>query len=376
MAQSAPQHTTAWVPLDQIRTDGGTQMRESINSNLVQQYAEVLGSGVEMDPAIVFYDGTDYWLADGFHRYRASEQIQTRQLWCDVRSGTRRDAILYACGANEKNQWARSRADKRRAVMTLLRDEEWGNQKAWSNRRVADTCRVSDDLVAALREELASETELPKPTVPFAGPESTPEMRTGSDGVTRSMPGTSRAPGAARKRVAQTVIEYDPIEPTTPDNDAVVPDDDEMEPPRSIDRSTEECATIQNEPVAQDPVTEEQHHSVAVERTPAWIAELDTLREQREQVPSYRDNRDTDRRLREGLGFRSEALELIDFVLKGGECALVRFGLSYSSSTDELKSAYRREGLRCHPDRGGNQQEMATLNSQFSLVKNYFESRL
>jgi hypothetical protein len=106
-----------------------------------------------------------------------------------------------------------------------------------------------------------------------------------------------------------------------------------------------------------------------------WVLQFESLREHRESIPSYRDHRDTDRRLRETLGLKSEALAMIDFVLRGGECALVRLGLSYYSTVSDLKSAYHREGLHCHPDRGGNQQEMSTLNAQFALVKSYFESR-
>lgn len=95
--------------------------------------------------------------------------------------------------------------DKRRAVETLLRDEEWGNQKDYSNAWIARVCKVGDDLVAAIREELASSKEPSFPMVPSAEP--TPAMTGGFDGKLRSMPGTSRAPGAARKRVVQTVVE-------------------------------------------------------------------------------------------------------------------------------------------------------------------------
>lgn len=41
--------------------------------------------------------------------------------------------------------------DKRRAVMTLLQDVEWGQ---WSDCEIARRCRVSDKIVAKLRKSI------------------------------------------------------------------------------------------------------------------------------------------------------------------------------------------------------------------------------
>ena len=43
-------------------------------------------------------------------------------------------------------------SDKRRSVLTLLEDEEWGK---WSNREIAKKCGVSPDLVDRLRREIS-----------------------------------------------------------------------------------------------------------------------------------------------------------------------------------------------------------------------------
>ncbi|MBX7219625.1 MAG: hypothetical protein K1Y36_06750, partial [Blastocatellia bacterium] len=53
--------------IDQIRIDGGTQPRTEINLDVVADYAETLKQKV-LPSVDVFFDGTDYWLADGFHR--------------------------------------------------------------------------------------------------------------------------------------------------------------------------------------------------------------------------------------------------------------------------------------------------------------------
>ena len=71
-------------------------------------------------PVVVFHDGVDHWLADGFHRYHASRRIEALESVAEVRTGTRRDAVLYSVGANASHGQRRTNADKRRAVMTLL----------------------------------------------------------------------------------------------------------------------------------------------------------------------------------------------------------------------------------------------------------------
>jgi hypothetical protein len=70
----------------------------------------------------------------------------------DVRRGALRDAMLAAAGANITHGFRRSNADKRRAVLTLLRDEEWS---AWSDAEIARRCGVSQPFVGKIRAELS-----------------------------------------------------------------------------------------------------------------------------------------------------------------------------------------------------------------------------
>lgn len=136
------------IQRDRIRRDGGTQPRAATQDAVVADYAEALGSGVVFPPVVVFFDGTDYWLADGFHRDGAHGALGRSEIDCDVRAGTRRDAVLYAVGANEAHGLRRSNDDKRRAVLLLLDDPEWSH---WSDREIAARCRVSHPFVAKLR---------------------------------------------------------------------------------------------------------------------------------------------------------------------------------------------------------------------------------
>ena len=127
--------------LSQIRCDGGTQPRAAIDDATVNEYVEDMKNGANFPAVTVFYDGADYWLADGFHRLEASIKAGFSEINTLVKQGTRRDAVLYSVGANAKHGLRRSNADKRRAVTTLLEDSEWSQ---WSNNAIRRSLPLRD----------------------------------------------------------------------------------------------------------------------------------------------------------------------------------------------------------------------------------------
>ncbi|EDM70689.1 probable streptomycin biosynthesis operon possible regulatory protein [Roseobacter sp. AzwK-3b] len=141
------------IEISKIRTDGGTQSRAEMNEDTVAEYAEALADpDTVFPPIVVYYDGKDYWLADGFHRVEAWKRVGRKEVPADVRQGDRRRAILHSCGANSTHGLRRTNADKRRAVMTLLEDGEWSQ---WSDREIARQCGVSPPTVAKYRGEIS-----------------------------------------------------------------------------------------------------------------------------------------------------------------------------------------------------------------------------
>jgi hypothetical protein len=144
-------HPVERLPLDQIRTDGGTQIREAMNEATAEAYREAMASGAAFPPVTVFYDGEAFWLADGFHRLAATRRLGLSDILAEVRPGTRRDAILHSVGANNEHGLPRTNADKRRAVLTLLRDEEW--VKSYDTD-LAKLAHVSSNFVGVVRREL------------------------------------------------------------------------------------------------------------------------------------------------------------------------------------------------------------------------------
>lgn len=147
------------IKLKKISIDGGTQPREDINEEIVSEYAEAMKEGDTFPPIVVFNDGAKYWLADGFHRYHASNKIGYLDIEAEVKQGTKRDAVLYSVSANSKHGLRRTNADKRKAVLTLLNDEEWSE---WSNSEIARKCSVSEGLVRKMVSELETTSNYTK----------------------------------------------------------------------------------------------------------------------------------------------------------------------------------------------------------------------
>jgi hypothetical protein len=162
------------LKVESLRIDGGTQLRAKIDQATVEEYRAGWVNDVKFPALVVFFDGTDYWLADGFHRFHGASAACVPTVPCDVRTGTQRDAILFAAGANQTNGLRRSNEDKRKAVRTLLEDKEWGKR---TNAWVAEQCGVSDMLVADVRDQ-GQELD----------PGAAPEKRTGRDGKEYTVP--------------------------------------------------------------------------------------------------------------------------------------------------------------------------------------------
>lgn len=192
--------------------DAKLQSRIEIDETTVSEYAESIKSGDEFPPVLVYFDGINYYLTDGYHRYHAHKRAEKVSILCDVVNGTFRDAILHATGVNSKHGMRRTHADKRKAVMTLLDDFEWS---MWSNAEVARQCGVSPTFVANLRDS--------------GGPAEVKYKTSGGNVATKA-----KAPGRAPKEPEQPLLkepakqeqpepEFDPrdelIEHLTKEND-------------------------------------------------------------------------------------------------------------------------------------------------------------
>ena len=136
------------LKFSQIRIDGGTQMRVSINQDKVAEYAEKMREEETFPPIKATFDGTVYWLYNGFHRYFAAQAAGATTIEVEYKPGTMEDAQDLALSANHDNGLPRSNEDKRKSVETAISMERHANK---SDRDIAKLCKVSVSFVGAVR---------------------------------------------------------------------------------------------------------------------------------------------------------------------------------------------------------------------------------
>lgn len=167
-----------------LRLDGGTQPRESMDWGTVEEYAADMKGGEIFPPVDVFFDGIEYWLADGFHRVNAAQSVGESEIAVTIHNGTKDDAVWFSCGANrDPRGLRRTNADKRRSVICAFNSQK---SKGLSDRAISDHCGVSHVTVKSVREELVSTVK-------------NEQLRTGKDGKKRKTSSKKRS-DAAKKR--------------------------------------------------------------------------------------------------------------------------------------------------------------------------------
>lgn len=136
------------------------QIRQKVDHGLIEEYTEAVNeNGAESFTPITGFsnDMVEIFVADGYHRIEAHKAANHEGIWCEIHTGGLREALLHAAGANANHGLRRTNADKRAAVRTILEDVEWSE---WSDRRIAKACKVSDKLVATIRQEMAAPADV------------------------------------------------------------------------------------------------------------------------------------------------------------------------------------------------------------------------
>ena len=185
------------LKLKRLKINGGTQPRDAISNQTVDEYAEAMRAGEVFPPVVVYHDGASYWLVDGFHRYHAHRRTNKDAIQADIREGTLRDAVLYSLSVNVDHGLRRTNADKRKAVTTMLTNDLVAKNEAgvpWSDSEVARRCNVDRRLVAQVRSSLAQCTseESPQPRAYTTRHGSKAVMKTARIGRKRKPGGLAR----------------------------------------------------------------------------------------------------------------------------------------------------------------------------------------
>ncbi len=140
------------IKLDDIKVEGDIQQRVTTDRATIDAYAEAIKGGAKFLPLIVYRVGDELILADGFHRRTAYGNAGVKTALCEVREGTREDAMLYAAtDANRTNGLRMTNADKRKAIKTVLALK--GDE--WSDRDIAKAVGCCHVTVGTVKKEVA-----------------------------------------------------------------------------------------------------------------------------------------------------------------------------------------------------------------------------
>lgn len=149
---------------DSIRRDGQTQLRLELDQEALKRYEQLIVNNNYKwpfnDNIVVFFDGENHWLADGFQREVAwihafAQQEQSVPPYpVDVKTGSLRDALYYSLHHANRHGVPFTRQDRREIAMRLIQDSEWTN---YSNREIAKIAQLDEKTIRTLRRELEKE---------------------------------------------------------------------------------------------------------------------------------------------------------------------------------------------------------------------------
>ena len=184
------------LPIAAIRIDGQTQARTNIDPDYIRELIEAIDAGDTVPPLIVFWDGEDYWLADGFHRWHAYKSVDIGDPPVEVKHGTVEDAQWFALSCNKSHGKRRTNEDLAYVVKRALTHP---NSKNMSNEVVARHCGVTKMTIGRYRKKMSANCN-----------NVTVDKRTGADGRRRSLkrkPPSTGAPDPARSEAPDTPAE-------------------------------------------------------------------------------------------------------------------------------------------------------------------------
>jgi hypothetical protein len=137
-----------------IRLNGGTQPRAELNIETIGEYSERMKAGEKFPPITVFFDGKEYWLADGFHRVGAAMRLQYATIEAEVIQGTQSDAQWFSYSVNKAHGMRRTNEDKVRAVRAALSHPQ---SKTLSDSAIADHVGVRRETILKYRREIEND---------------------------------------------------------------------------------------------------------------------------------------------------------------------------------------------------------------------------
>jgi len=152
------------LSIAQIVRDPTLYVRAGINEDVVGAYAERMGAGDDFPQVVVFQEGDDYHLADGFQRTLAAQRIGREDIEAEVQQGTAQEALWFAVGANRTHGVRLTPADTRHAIQLARRAfpdhsqsriaEQVGCSRSYVEKMVAEQHAAQADTSVNLPERV------------------------------------------------------------------------------------------------------------------------------------------------------------------------------------------------------------------------------
>jgi AntA/AntB antirepressor len=154
---------------DVDRSTAGKIIREkkkgpTTSGNGIIPYSDSDGSNTQSEES----ENSDYWLADGFHRWHGARKAELTHVLCDVRQGTLDDAKWFSLGCNKTHGLRRKKDDIQNVIKRALE-----LRPDTPDQAIADHIGVARTTIGNHRRDLESTRQIAKSN-----------ERVGSDGRT------------------------------------------------------------------------------------------------------------------------------------------------------------------------------------------------
>jgi hypothetical protein len=139
------------LSLNLIHTDDAIKPRLELDRRWIEALAKAIRQDCKLPPVVCFYDGDNYWLADGLDRLEAAKLAEQKTILADIRQGSRQEAISYSKSGSRRNKEKQQVVDRFLELLKFMGEEE---KKYWSNIDIGAYCAVSNTQVSNRMKEV------------------------------------------------------------------------------------------------------------------------------------------------------------------------------------------------------------------------------
>jgi transposase-like protein len=171
------------LPIASVRKDGHTQHRTVVDPKVIAEYAALISEGAVFSPVTVWFDGTDYWLTDGFQRTAATERAGRDRIAAEIHHGPLSEAQWHSYAANASHGLRRTTPDAQVVVRLALQHPK---AASLTDVQLARHLHIPETTLRRWRQKLSSPRGDDSHRVVTRG-KSTEALRTG--GINKSRKG-------------------------------------------------------------------------------------------------------------------------------------------------------------------------------------------